>query len=151
MKVTILEVRNLDHNDPMLLQPAPSVRECDESYEAIGPTLTVTPIHPFHSVYLVGDQAFHDPTSARIYATKVGGTVKEAPVVTLTSPFVDVPESLVGETLDILYDYRGSYMWVTGGHTIHRVDRKTPEPGENEAVRLNLNGRPFHAQVTFIE
>jgi hypothetical protein len=158
MKVTFLEVRNLDENDPMLLQPAPSVREHDEAYDAIGPTLTPTPIHPFHSVYLVGDQAFHDPQSAKIYATKLNQKVKEAPVMTLTSPYVEDPGTLVGTTADVLYNYRGSFMWITGGYTIHRIDplygkvnqySVEPQSGDVEIVRLNLNGRPFHAQVQF--
>ena len=160
MKVTFLEVRDLNENDPMLLQPAPSVREHDEAYDAIGPSLVPTPIHPLHSVWIVGDKAFHDPRSANIYAKANNQTVEEAPVMTLTSPYVDDPESLVGTTSDILYDYRGSFLWVTGGYTIHRIDplnggvnqyTLSPSPGDVEVVRLNLNGRPFHAQVQFSE
>jgi hypothetical protein len=149
MKVTFLEVRNLNENDPMLLESAPSVREYDEAYDAIGQTLVPTPIHPFHSVYLVDTQAFHDPKSAKIYATKVNKTVTEAPVMTLSPPFVDDPGSLVGTTVDILYVYRGGFLWITGGHTIHRTVSRAPDEGDTEDVRLNLNGRPFHARVQF--
>jgi hypothetical protein len=149
MKVTFLEVRNLNENDPMFLESAPSVREYDEAYDAIGPTLVATPVHPFHSVYLVGDQAFHDPKSANIYGTKLNKTVTESPVMTLTSPYVEDPPSLEGTTAEILYVYRGGFLWITGGHTIHRTVSNPPDEGDTEDVRLNLNGRPFHARVKF--
>jgi len=148
MKVTFLEVRNLNENDPMFLHPAPSVREHDEAYEAIGPTLVATPIHPFHSVWLVADQAFHDPKSAQIVASSTNQTVTESKVMTLASPYVEDPETLVGTTADILYDYRRGFMWITGGHTIQRTS-PVPDVDEIEDVRLNLNGRPFHARVQF--
>jgi hypothetical protein len=149
MKVTFLEVRNLNENDPMLLESAPSVREYDEAYDAIGPTLVPTPIHPLHSVWLVGSLAFHDPKSAKIWADDTHQTVTEAPVMTLASPYVEEPELLVGNTVDILYAYRGGFLWITGGHTIHRTVSHIPEEGDEEDVRLNLNGRPFHARVRF--
>ena len=158
MKVTFLEVRNLNENDPMLLQPAPSVRDVEESYEAIGPTLVPTPIHPLHSVWIVGDTVFHDKRSADTYGASNQLKVTESPVVTLTSPFVEDPASLVGTSADILYDYRGGFLWITGGHTIHRPAplhgyinqyTTTPQKGDTEDVRLNLNGRPFHARVEF--
>jgi len=158
MKVTFLEVRNLNENDPMLLQPAPSVRDTEEAYESIGPTLVPTPIHPLHSVWIVEDKAFHDPKMANIYASANKLKVTESPVLTLSSPFVDDPGSLVGKSSEILYNYRGGFLWVTGGHTIHRPSplhgyinqyTTTPVSGDIEDVRLNLNGRPFHARVQF--
>lgn len=159
MKVKFLEVRNLNENDPMLLQPAPSVRDTEEAHEAIGPTLVPTPIHPVHSVWIVGDKAFHDKKSADTYGASNNQQVKEAPVMTLSCPYVDDPASLVGKpSYDILYNYRGGFLWITGGHTIHRAAplhgyinqyTTTPVSGDIEDVRLNLNGRPFHARVQF--
>jgi hypothetical protein len=158
MKVKFLEVRNLNENDPMLLQPAPSVREYEDAYEAIGSTLLPTPIHPLHSVWIVDDKAFHDQKMANIYAKANKFTVTESSVMTLSSPFVEDPGSLVGTTADVLYTYRGGFLWITDGHTIHRPSpihgyinqyTTTPVPGDIEDVRLNLNGRPFHARVEF--
>lgn len=158
MKITFLEVRNLDASDPMLLSPAPSVTDYEQAHTAIGPTLVAVPIKPEHSVWTVLGRVFHDKYSADIIGSVLKAPVKESPVLTLSPPFVEDPASLVGTTSDILYDYRGGFMWITGGHTIHRsspgngyVNQFTlsPNVGDIEDVRLNLNGRPFHARVKF--